>query len=45
MHYIHCRAHSLNLAGVNAIELSRKEVGDFFLPCSNQYISVAQPQQ
>ena len=44
MHYIPCRAHSLNLVGVNAIELGSKEVGDFLL-CSNQYIHFAQPQQ
>ena len=45
MHYIPCRAHSLNLVGVNAIELGSKEVGDFFLPSSYQYIHFAQPQQ
>ena len=47
MHYIPCRAHSLNLVGVNwvnAIELGSKVVGDF-LPCYNQYIHFAQPQQ
>ena len=28
MHYIPCRAHNLNLVGVNAIELNSKEVGE-----------------
>ena len=30
MHYIPCRAHSLNLVGVNAIELNSKDIGDIF---------------
>ena len=28
MHFIPCRAHNLNLVGVNAIELNSKEVGE-----------------